>query len=74
MHERERAVATALNLGEIEMNRRERESPMGEKKESHDATAQHVWTKRERERCAHMCVRKHIICVTHFLAPDWSRR
>jgi hypothetical protein len=48
---------------------------MGEMKESHECRCStYVGEEKERERWARMCVRKHIIGVTRFLSPDWSRR
>jgi hypothetical protein len=76
--ERERVIAAALNLGEIEMNGRERlygrERVSWEKrKRVMDAAARCAGEEKERERWVHMCVRKHTIRVTHFLASDWLR-
>jgi hypothetical protein len=47
---------------------------MGEKESQTCVAAQHVWKKRKREKDEPVCVRKHTICVTHFMAFDWSRR
>jgi hypothetical protein len=53
---------------------RERESTREKRKRLTNDAAQHVWEKRKRERWACMCVRKHTIRVTCFLALDWLRR
>jgi hypothetical protein len=63
--ERERFVVAALNLGEIEMNGRDRES-MGEKKYSHGCCCSKCVVE-EKERWACMCMRKHTIHVTRLL-------
>jgi hypothetical protein len=61
--ERERVVAAALNLGEMEMNGRERlyarekeRVPWEKRKSVMDAAAQHVWEKRKIEKDGPACV------------------
>jgi hypothetical protein len=69
MGERERVVAAALNLGEMEMNGRERlyarekeRVPWEKRKSVMDAAAQHVWEKRKMD--PHVCEKTHNPCDT----------
>jgi hypothetical protein len=64
MRERERVVATALNLGEIEMNGRERESHGRKERESRCYCSTCVDKERERKMRPHVCEKTHNLCDT----------